>query len=144
MSIKERKRSQQEAKVTETNLKNAYLVSTRTLPWETPCVRIKANESKSVHVMFTTKRETCPPVHINNMQIPQENHLDHRLTWHTHTFLLNVNSLDRLLFTKMYWSLGRKSKLSTNNKLLIYKYSDPSGHMAFNSGVQHPIQTSKF
>jgi hypothetical protein len=25
-----------------------------------------------------------------------------------------------IAFTKMYWLLGRKSKLSTNNKLLIY------------------------
>jgi hypothetical protein len=27
--------------------------------------RIKANESKSTHVTFTTRRATCPPVHIN-------------------------------------------------------------------------------
>jgi hypothetical protein len=55
--------------------------------------RMKANETKSVHVTFTTRRKTCPPVHINDAQIPQENHvkylglhLDRRLTWHTHIF----------------------------------------------------------
>jgi hypothetical protein len=60
------------------------------------------------------------------MQIPQENHvkylglhLDRRLTWHTHIFAKRKQL--GLTLTKMYWLLGRKSKLSTNNKLLIYK-----------------------
>jgi hypothetical protein len=77
-------------------------------------------------VTFTTRRETCPPVHINYVQIPQENHvkylglhLDRRLTWHTHIFAKRKQL--GLLLTKMYWLLGRKSKLSTNNKLLFYK-----------------------
>jgi hypothetical protein len=49
---------------------------------------MKANESKSIRITFTTRRETCPPVHIHNVQLPQENvkylglHLDRRLTWH--------------------------------------------------------------
>jgi hypothetical protein len=34
--------------------------------------RMKANESKLIHVTFTTRRETCPPAHINNAQLPQE------------------------------------------------------------------------
>jgi hypothetical protein len=49
--------------------------------------RIKANEDKSVHVTFTTQRETCPTVHINNVNLPQQEdvkylglHLDRRLT----------------------------------------------------------------
>jgi hypothetical protein len=34
--------------------------------------RMKANGSKSTHVTFTTRRETCPSVHIlNNAQLPQ-------------------------------------------------------------------------
>jgi hypothetical protein len=88
--------------------------------------RIKGNETKSVHVTFTTRRETCPPVHINDVQIPQENqvkylglHLHRRLTWHTHIFAEHKQLGFSL--TKMYWLLGRKSKLSINNKLLIYK-----------------------
>jgi hypothetical protein len=46
-------------------------------------------------------------------------HLDRRLTWHTH-ILAKRNQLG-LALNKMYWLLGRNSKLSTNNKLLIYK-----------------------
>jgi hypothetical protein len=87
---------------------------------------IKANETKSVHVTFTTRRETCPPVHINDVQIPQENrvkylglNLDHRLTWHTH--ISSKRKQLGLSLTKMYWLLGHKFKLSTINKLLIYK-----------------------
>jgi hypothetical protein len=60
------------------------------------------------------------------VHIPQENHvqylgllLDRRLTWHTHIFAQRKQF--GLSLTKMYWLLGRKSKLSTNNKLLIYK-----------------------
>jgi hypothetical protein len=33
--------------------------------------RMKANGSKSIHVTFTT-REMCPMVHINNVQLPEE------------------------------------------------------------------------
>jgi hypothetical protein len=87
---------------------------------------MKANETKSVHVMFTMRRKTCPPVHINDVQIPHENHvkylglhLDHCLTWHTHIFAKRKQL--GLSLTKMYWLLGCKSKPSTNNKLLIYK-----------------------
>jgi hypothetical protein len=68
----------------------------------------------------------CPPDHINDLQIPQENHvkylglhLDRRLTWHNHIFA-KPKQLG-ISLTKMYWLLGRKSKLSTNNKLIIYK-----------------------
>jgi hypothetical protein len=60
------------------------------------------------------------------VHIPQENHvkylglhLDRRLTWHTHIF--SKRKQHGLSLTKMYWLLGRKSKLSTNNRLLIYK-----------------------
>jgi hypothetical protein len=81
---------------------------------------MKGNETKSVHVTFTTRLETCPPVHINDVQIPLENHvkylglhLDRRLTWHTHIFVKRKQL--GLSLTKMYWLLGRKSKLSTNN-----------------------------
>jgi hypothetical protein len=54
---------------------------------------MKANGTKSTHITFTTGRETCPPVHINNIQLPQAEeikylglHFDHRLTWCNHIF----------------------------------------------------------
>jgi hypothetical protein len=85
--------------------------------------RMKANETRSVHVTFTMRRETCPPVQ-NDVQIPQENHvkylglhLERRLTWCTHIFAKRKQL--GLSLIKMYWLLGRKSKLSINNKLLI-------------------------
>jgi hypothetical protein len=87
---------------------------------------MKANESKSIHVTFTTQRETCHLFHINNVQLPQEEdvkyiglHLDRRLTWHKHIF--TKWKQPGITLTKMYWLLGRKSKLPTSNKLLIYK-----------------------
>jgi hypothetical protein len=46
-------------------------------------------------------------------------HVDRRLTWHKH--ILPKRKQLEITLTKMYWLLGRESKLSTNNKLLIYK-----------------------
>jgi hypothetical protein len=89
--------------------------------------RMKANESKSIHITFTTQRETSPPPgQINNVQLPQEDdvkylglHLDRRLNWHKHIFA-KWKQLG-ITLSKIYWLLGRKSKLSTSDKLLIYK-----------------------
>jgi hypothetical protein len=75
---------------------------------------MKANGSKSTHITFTTRRGTCPPVHIN-VQL----HLDRRLTWHKHIFTKRKQL--GIAITKMYWLLGCKSKLSIDNKLLVYK-----------------------
>jgi hypothetical protein len=46
-------------------------------------------------------------------------HLDRRLTWHKHMFPKRKQL--GITLAKMYWLLGRKSNLSTSNKLLIYK-----------------------
>jgi hypothetical protein len=87
--------------------------------------RMKANETKSTHVTFTTRRVTCPPVHIHDVQVPQSDvkylglHLDRRLTWHKHIFTKRKQL--GLTLTKMHWLLGRQSQLSTSNKLLLYK-----------------------
>jgi hypothetical protein len=70
-------------------------------------------------------KRNVPPVHINNVQLPQEDvkylglHLDRRLTWHKHIFA-KLKQLG-ITLTKMYWLLGLKSKLSTSNELPIYK-----------------------
>jgi hypothetical protein len=52
---------------------------------------MKANETKSVQVTFTLKKRTCPPVYLNNKQLPQTDdvkylgiHLDRKLTWRNH------------------------------------------------------------
>jgi hypothetical protein len=88
--------------------------------------RMKANESQSIHVTFTTRRETCPPVLVNNVQLPQEEYikylglrLDRRLTWHKHISAKRKQL--GIILTKMYWLLGGKSKLSTSNKIPVYK-----------------------
>jgi hypothetical protein len=77
---------------------------------------MKAHETKTIHATFTTGRETSPPVHINSVQLPHEKdvkyfglHLDRRLTWHKHIFA-KWKQLG-ITLTKMYWLLGRKSKL---------------------------------
>jgi hypothetical protein len=87
---------------------------------------MKTNDSKSTHIAFTTRRETCPPVHINNIKLPQAEevkylglHLDRRLTWRNH-ILAKRKQLGTTL-TKMYWLLRRQSRLTTSNKLLGYK-----------------------
>jgi hypothetical protein len=87
--------------------------------------RMKVNGSKSTHVTFTMRRGTCPPVHVNNVQLPQTDevkylglHLDRRLTWHKHIFIKQKQL--GTAFTKMYWLLGCKLKLPINDKL-IYK-----------------------
>jgi hypothetical protein len=46
-------------------------------------------------------------------------HLNRSLAWHKHIFTKRRQL--GLVFTKMYWLLGLKSKLSINNKFLIYK-----------------------
>jgi hypothetical protein len=89
--------------------------------------RMKAKESKSIHITFTTRRETCcPSVHINSVQLPQKEdikylglHLDRRLTWQNQIFAKRKQL--EITLIKMYWLLRHKSKLSTSNKLLTYK-----------------------
>lgn len=88
--------------------------------------KIKANESKSNHVTFTLRTQICPPVSLNNTQLPQVSevkylgmHIDKRLTWRSHVWnkRLQLNTK----FRKMHWLLNSKSHLSTENKLLLYK-----------------------
>jgi hypothetical protein len=71
---------------------------------------MKANKSKSSRVTFTTGREMCPPVHINNVQLPQEDDVKY-LGLH----LDRNHPRQNVLVTRM------KVKISTSNKLLIYE-----------------------
>ncbi|KAL1123050.1 hypothetical protein AAG570_002138 [Ranatra chinensis] len=88
--------------------------------------RIKINQTKSAHVTFSLRRQECPPVTFDNVPIPPANHvrylgmyLDKRQTWNPHT------RLKRLALNRKYGLLrsllNRKSKLTTHNKLTIYK-----------------------
>lgn len=88
--------------------------------------RIRINESKSTHITFTTRRDTCPPVTLNNQVLPQKEnikylgiHLDQRLTWRKHIWMKRKQL--GLKLQKMYWLLGHKSKLTLENKILLYK-----------------------
>jgi hypothetical protein len=72
------------------------------------------------------KRETCLAITLNGQHIPQEEtakylrpHLDSRLTWQKHIFTKRKQLCFKL--HRMYWIIGRKSELSLENKLLIYK-----------------------
>ena len=88
--------------------------------------RAKANESKSVHVTFTLRKGDCPPVTLNGHKLTQAQevkylglHLDRRLTWRKH--ISTKRKQLSLRFREMYWLLGRRSQLTLENKLLIYK-----------------------
>lgn len=88
--------------------------------------RIKANESKSVHVTFTLRRETCPTVYLNAQPIPKAEdakylgmHLDRRLTWRKHIWTKRKQLDCRL--RSMDWLIGRRSQLSAECKILVYK-----------------------
>ena len=88
--------------------------------------RIKVQDEKSTHVTFTLRKENCPPVYMYNKPIPQSEHvkylgmhLDRRFTWRQHIWMKR-KQLDMTL-RKMYWILGKKSKLSMENKILLYK-----------------------
>jgi hypothetical protein len=64
--------------------------------------------------------------HLNGRPLPQSHavkylglHLDRRLTWKAH-IQAKRKQLD-LTSKKMYWIIGRKSELSLENKILLYK-----------------------
>lgn len=88
--------------------------------------RISVNEQKSMHVTFTTKRPTCPPIVLNGQIVPQANQvkylgitLDRRLTWRPH--IDNKKKQLNIKLKELYWLIGRKSQLTLANKVLIYK-----------------------
>jgi hypothetical protein len=87
---------------------------------------MKENETKSAQVTFTLKKNTCPPVQLDNKQLTQieavkhlGTHLDRKLSWCKH-ISAKRKQLD-LKLCKLYWIIGWKSQLSLLNKLLIYK-----------------------
>ena len=88
--------------------------------------RIKANEAKSKHVTFTLRKQKCPNVNLNDIQIPQSDsarylgiHLDNKLTWKHH--ILTKRKALGLQLNKFLWLINQNSPLSLENKLIIYK-----------------------
>ncbi|KAL1139859.1 hypothetical protein AAG570_006836 [Ranatra chinensis] len=88
--------------------------------------RIRINQSKSVHLTFTLRRQSCPPIMFDNIPIPPANHVhylglytDKRVTWNPHTRLKRLD-LNRK-YGLLRQLLNRNSKLSIENKLTIYK-----------------------
>ena len=86
---------------------------------------------------------------LNGQNIPQREtanylgtHLDHRLTWQKHIFTKRKQL--QLKLHHIYWIIGRKSKLSLENKLLVYKtilkpiwtYGIPLWGTASNSNIE--------
>jgi hypothetical protein len=90
-------------------------------------MKIKINQTKSSQITFKTKRTNCPPATINNIQIPVQTevkylclYLDQKLTWKKH--IKTKRRQLNLKVRQMSWLLGWKSKLSLENKTLIYKF----------------------
>lgn len=88
--------------------------------------RIQPNEKKSVQMTFTLKRGSCPPVTLNGCVLAQSNeakylgiHLDCRLNWRSHIFMKRKQL--GLKLRELYWLIDKKSKLSLDNKILVYK-----------------------
>ena len=88
--------------------------------------KVKVNETKSSHITFTLRKDNCPAIHINQTVIPQVEsvkylglHFDRRLNWKAH--ITKKRKQTDLKTKEINWLIGRKSNLSIENKLLVYK-----------------------
>jgi hypothetical protein len=88
--------------------------------------RIKVNETKSAQVTFTNRKTDCPVVTINGTQLQVKNEvkylgliLEQKLTWRPHITVKKIQI--NLKLCQMNWLIARKSKLTTENKLLLYE-----------------------
>jgi hypothetical protein len=87
---------------------------------------IKLNEDKSKHVNFINKRCQYLPTDMNGKIIPPSQTvkylgmtLDAKLRWKVH--VKKEREELGLKYRQMYWLLGRRSALTTHNKLILYK-----------------------
>ena len=89
--------------------------------------KIRLNHDKSKHITFTLRKNTCPPVYIDNNQIPQTDTVlylgltfDRRMTWGPHVKMKRMTLNKRL---KLLYSLfAKSSKLKLKQKLNTYTY----------------------
>jgi hypothetical protein len=86
--------------------------------------KIKITEAKSTQVNFSLRREQCPAVFRNNIHIPASPSAKYYLfrqpsnLERTHK---KKTQTDRLKNKDMYWLIGRNSKVSLENKILLHK-----------------------
>lgn len=88
--------------------------------------KIKLNQTKSVHVVFTNTKIQHIPLYIDDQQVPYSNYakylgmtLDCKLRWKEHV-KKKRQELD-IKLKNMQWLMGSRSALTIENKLLIYK-----------------------
>lgn len=88
--------------------------------------RTVLNASKSVNVVFTLRPYVHTPLILENTAIPHAFEarylgliMDSRLNWKKH--ILTKKKQIELKHRQMLWLLGKRSKLSLNNKILLYK-----------------------
>jgi endonuclease/exonuclease/phosphatase family metal-dependent hydrolase len=101
------------------------LATNKVINW-TKKWRIRLNELKSVHINFTNRKiANALPITINGTTVPYGNTakylgitLDAKLKWKEHVKKKRIEL--GLKYKDYYWLLGKYSKLSTYNKVLIY------------------------
>jgi hypothetical protein len=93
--------------------------------WLQTC-KIKINESKSTYLTFTLRNDPSPSIYLNNVEIPPVAtvkylglHLDNKLNCNDH--IIKKRKQMDLRHKELNWLLGRKSRLSVDNNLLLYK-----------------------
>ncbi|GBM61594.1 putative RNA-directed DNA polymerase from transposon X-element [Araneus ventricosus] len=88
--------------------------------------KVQVNSDKCQSVYFTRRRTTPSPPKLYRRPIPWKDEtkylgvtLDKRLTYKTH--VTEVRNKVTAINTKLYYVMGKNSKLSLRNKLLLYK-----------------------
>lgn len=88
--------------------------------------KLSIHPEKSQHITFTNKRPKNCVLKINEQIIPRVRsvkylgvHIDCRLNWSTH--ITYAAKKGNIAFAMLYSLLRRNSRLSSNNKLLIYR-----------------------
>uniref|UniRef100_A0A6M2DDB3 Putative rna-directed dna polymerase from mobile element jockey n=1 Tax=Xenopsylla cheopis TaxID=163159 RepID=A0A6M2DDB3_XENCH len=93
--------------------------------WFKNC-KMKINIDKSHHLIVSLRPHDNPPLFLFNNPIPIKDevkylglHLDNKLIWKKH--ILKKKKQIELKMKELNWLLGRSSKLSLENKILLYK-----------------------
>jgi hypothetical protein len=74
--------------------------------------KIKTNQSKSMHITFTVRKQTCPTVQMGNVNLPQNNGVKY-LSMHLDIKLTSAKQLNQKV-KHIHWLL-RKTALSMQN-----------------------------